>query len=189
MSSSFFTTADMSHLNAVHHMARKQMRANQLEPYVKEAVTHYASIIRAKKPQILERLRADMMTMTVPSSSEKRQFWAAVFEWYSYDFSKLHMGGNTIQRAPGQAGLTYNELVADISHMYIDDMTSMSMWILYRHTDFCARLLKELQLDPKHFQFKNLGEQLVGASRKFRMENELDTITEYINTMNLVYIP
>lgn len=169
-------------------MARKQMRANKLEPYVKEAVTHYASIIRAKKPQILERLRADMMTMTVPSGfcSEKRQFWAEVFEWYSYDFRKLPMGGNTVQWAPGQAGLTYNELVlGDETRVFTDDMTSVSLWILYRHTDFCARLLKELQLDPKHFQFKNLGSEMADASRKFNM----DTITEYMNTMNLVYIP
>jgi hypothetical protein len=180
----------MSHLNATHHMARKQMRANQLEPYVKEAVTHYASIIRAKKTQILERLKADMMTMTAPAGSEKRQFWAQVFEWYSYDFRKLPMGGNTVQWAPGQAGLTYSEVVlGDETRVFTDDMTSVSMWILYRHTDFCARLLKELELNPKHFQFKNLGGELEGASRKFRMENELDTITEYMNIMNLVYTP
>ena len=186
MLSSFFTTADMSHLNATHHMARKQMRANKLEPYVKEAVTHYASIIRAEKTQILERLRADMMTMTTPAGTEKRQFWAEVFEWYSYDFRKLPMGGNTVQWAPGQAGLTYSEVVlGDETRVFTDDMTSVSLWILYRHTDFCARLLKELQLDPKHFQFKNLGQELDGASRKFRM----DTIIEYMNTMNLVYTP
>jgi hypothetical protein len=186
MSSSFFTTADMSHLNAVHHMARKQMRANQLEPYVKVAVAYYASIIRAEKTKILERLRADMMTMATPAGTETRQFWAEAFKWYSYDFRKLPMGGNTVQWAPGQAGLTYNELVlGDESRIFLDDTTSVRLWVLYRHTDFCARLLKELQLDPKHFQFKNLGGELEGASRKFNM----DTITEYTNIMNLVYTP
>jgi len=189
MSSPLFTTADLSHLNATHTMARKIMRANKLAPYVREAVSHYATIIRAKKAQILEHLKADMMTMTAPAGSDKRQYWAAVFDWYSFDFSKLPMGDNTVQWAPGQAGMTYNEVVADISHMYIEDMTSVSMWILYRHTDFCARLLDELQLDPKHFQFKNLGQPLEDASRKFRMENERDTITEYMYIMNLVYTP
>ena len=169
-------------------MARKRFRANKLEPYVKEAVTHYASIIRAKKAQILESLRDDMRIMIAPSgiSSEKRQFWAEVFQWYSYDFRKLPMGGNTVQWAPGQAGLTYSEVVlGDETRVFTDDMTSVSLWILYRHTDFCARLLKELQLDPKHFQFKNLGQPLDGASRKFNM----DTIIEYMNTMHLVYTP
>ena len=182
MASPLFTPSDLTELQITHANIHKKRMADKLEVTVKATVAKAAAIIRERSKDIMERLKDDIVSGTTYPYA-----WAEVFEFISYDFSKLPMHGNTVY--PYLPNMTYNQAAAfyNKANEEAEPSGHTSMWVIWRHTDFRTRLLEELQLDPAHFKFKNLATPLHCCARLFRRSDELDDITEYLNTLHLVY--
>jgi len=184
MTSPLFTPSALTELQTTHINVCKKIQADKLAAAVKATVARAAHLIRNNSNNIMDALKNDIV-----SAKTHPYAWAKVFEFISYDFGKLPMKGNSVY--PYLPNMTYNEAAAFYNRNTNSEFetTSFSMWVIWRHTDFRTRLLEELQLDPAHFQFKNIAQPLECCARLFRREDELDIITEYLNEMYLVYRP
>ena len=97
----------------------------------------------------------------IDSVPHAKEFWAKTKSFYSYKYP-----AGSIKRI--------NE------YDFTDDKGGCSMYTIWAYTDFRNRLLEELKLSPKNFYFK-LDSQ--------HIRDLPDGITEYYNTIMLVYKP
>ena len=180
---SLFTPNQMTELVADRRKIREKKMADRLEPFVDRAVKLYAEKVRPASQRILDDL--------------KYSNWSFAFEFNSYDFGALKGREFRLKRwSHDMRGLTAHQVIYERDHsgaMFAalradgqpctanEDL--VSMWVLYRHTDFRQRLLAELGLDPEHFEFKNLSEFAPVDDRLF----EDGEIIEYRNKVHLVY--
>ena len=180
---SLFTPAQMTELVADRRKIREKKMADRLEPFVDRAVKFYAEQVRPASQRILDDL--------------KYSNWSFAFEFNSYDFGALKGREFRLKSwTSDMRGLTARQVIYERDHcgaMFAAlrsdgqpcaaDVDLVSMWVLYRHTDFRQRLLAELGLDPLHFEFKNLSEFAPVEDRLF----EDGEIIEYRNKVHLVY--
>lgn len=180
---SLFTPAQMTELVADRRKIREKKVADRLEPFVDRAVKLYAEKVRPASQRILDDL--------------KYSNWSFAFEFNSYDFGALDGREFRLKRwTSDMRGLTARQVIYERDHcgaMFAAlrpdgepcaaDVDLVSMWVLYRHTNFRQRLLAELGLDPLHFEFKNLSEFAPVEDRLF----EDGEIIEYRNKVHLVY--
>ena len=178
-----FTLTQMTELSADRRKIRAEKEAERLKPFVDMAVKFYADNIRPASQRIIDDL--------------KYSNWSLAFEFNSYDFGALDGRGFRVKSwSRDMRGLTAQQVIYERDHcgaMFArlredgeactanEDL--VSMWALYRHTDFRQRLLAELGLDPLHFDFKNLSEFAPVEDRLFAD----DEIIEYRNKVHLVY--
>ena len=180
---SLFTPAQMTELVADRLKIRAEKQADRLKSYVDRAVKLYAEKVRPASQRILDDL--------------KYSNWAYAFEFNSYDFGALKGREFRLKYwSHDMRGLTAHQVIYERDHcgaMFAAlrpdgepcaaNVDLVSMWVLYRHTDFRQRLLAELGLDPLHFEFKNLSEFAPVEDRLF----EDGEIIEYRNKVHLVY--
>ena len=178
-----FTPNQMNELVEDRRKIRAEKEAERLEPFVDMAVKFYAEQMRPASQRIIDDL--------------KYSNWSLAFEFNSYDFGALNGRGFRLKSwTRDMRGLTSRQVIYERDHcgaMFAalradgeastsnDDL--VSMWVLYRHTDFRQRLLAELNLDSKHFDFKNLTDFAPVDDRLFAD----DDIIEYRNKVHLVY--
>jgi hypothetical protein len=178
-----FTDKQMNELVQDRKKIRDRKFAEKLEPFVVGAVNFYAEKIRPSSQRILDDL--------------KYSNWAHAFEFKSFDFGGVQGKGRAVREwvRPGKNGEA--DIYAEFSHydrvkkgsppgtlFQHDDVTQM-MWTIYSRTDFRKRLLAELGLDPKEFEFKNLPSFVPRDKLLFKDER----IIEYNNSVNIVYTP
>lgn len=180
---SLFTPAQMTELVADRRKIREKKMADRLEPFVDRAVKFYAEQVRPASQRILDDL--------------KYSNWSFAFEFNSYDFGALKGREFRLKSSTSDMrGLTARQVIYERDHcgaMFAAlrpdgepcaaNVDLVSMWVLYRHTDFRQRLLAELGLDPLHFEFKNLSKFAPVEDRLFAG----DEIIEYRNKVHLVY--
>ena len=178
-----FTPNQMNELVQDRRKIRAEKKADRMKPFVDTAVKFYACEMRPKSQRIIDDL--------------KYSNWSLAFEFNSYDFGALNGRGFRVKSwSRDMRGLTAQQVIYERDHcgaMFArlredgeactanEDL--VSMWVLYRHTDFRQRLLAELGLDPLHFDFKNLSEFAPVDDRLFAD----DDIIEYRNKVHLVY--
>ena len=190
-----FTLTQMFELSADRRVLREVATKERLEPYVKAAVAFYAEQIRWASGRILGGLKT--------GKSSGGLVWSLAFQFNSYDFGALDGRGylplpSTTFKwwSKDMRGLNAHQAVYQLDHcgamfaalradgeVCTANEDLVSMWVLFRHTDFCQRLLAELSLDPKQFEFKNLSEFAPVEDRLFKD----DKIIEYRNKVHLVY--
>ena len=173
----------MTELVADRLKIRAEKQADRLKSYVDRAVKLYAEKVRPASQRILDDL--------------KYSNWSFAFEFNSYDFGALDGREFRLKSwTSDMRGLTARQVIYERDHcgaMFAAlrpdgepcaaNVDLVSMWVLYRHTDFRQRLLAELGLDPLHFEFKNLSEFAPVEDRLF----EDGEIIEYRNKVHLVY--
>jgi hypothetical protein len=171
-----FTPNQMNELKEDRYKIHAKKMAERLEPFVAVAVKFYAEQMRPASQRILDDL--------------KYSDWAYAFEFNSYDFRNIPGGGHVVPQEQVDKDLkhyfSYYDLISasdPCGTMFGIGHAEETMWSIWRWTDFRARLLAELGLDPEHFDFKNLAGVVSGDSRLFKD----DLITEYRNKVHIVY--
>jgi hypothetical protein len=178
-----FTDKQMNELVQDRKKIRDQKFAEKLEPFVVGAVEFYAEKMRPSSQRILDDL--------------KYSNWSFVFDFKSYDFGAIQGKGRALTNWKREGKNGEGEIYAEFSHyhrvskgsqpgsMFHHNGESEMMWTIYSRTDFRKRLLAELGLDPKEFEFKNLSTFMPTDKLLFKDER----IIEYHNSVNIVYTP
>jgi len=186
MASPLFSDLDMINLDIAHLKARKRIMSQRLAPEITTMVTEIANHIRNKNNDIMEELKNDMLSKT----SSCRSAEALAFQFVSYDFSKVFSPSAITQYKHDAKRFQYAVVQASRANSNEIDIFEMShshlMWIIWKHTDFQTRLLKELELDPEHFRFKNHYQPLQDYLLLFK---DAPGVNEYMNSIYLVYTP
>jgi len=184
MASPLFSDLDMINLDIAHLQARRRITSQRLAPEITTMVTEIANHIRNKNNDIMEELKNDMLSKTTSCRSAE----ALVFQFVSYDFSKVFSPTARMQYKEYAKRFDYAVVHAFRANCKESDLFEMShsnlMWVIWKYTDFQTRLLKELELDPKHFSFKKHYQPLQDYARLFEHVPE---VNEYINSIYLVY--
>lgn len=150
-----FTENDLMALRNRYYTKKNSLSKDLLVDY---AVDFWYSLCMERHSEILQGLYNEI--------EKWESLYAQDLQW-SHAFTFLSFNGDLF---PSARVMKFKSM----PHCFESRGFKMSMWSIYRHTDFCAKLLKRLGLDAKRFCFKNIA-----------TVTDVDGIME--NSVHLVY--
>ena len=132
-----FTDDELAGLRDSYRAKKDSLRRTAV---VDKAVEYYYQICMSNRANILAGLHTNIESWKEVNG--ERLKWSYAFSFISVPYLKTW------------------QITRDVLHLETTFEAygyKKSMWKIYRHTDFCTKLLSRLGLDPTHFGFKNLS--------------------------------
>lgn len=137
----FFTPHDIESIEVTYKAKLSALRKADI---VEQAVAHWYRVCMENRAEILQGLKDDIEEKSDATNFTHSHIWSHAFTFLSSRSGRMdpHVSMIGLDCSASQFS----------SHGY-----TMSMWNIYRNTDFSKKLLERLGLDNRNFAFKNLA--------------------------------